>query len=193
VGERRADEIVVEVGGVPAAEVVAHPVRGAAVEHALQRDVRHRAEDVRGRAEPPQRLKGGGPGGRGPAPAAGYSHHLLAGQLRRDERLRRRGDDGGQHRRLVRGVGGPVAEGSTVAVRTLASTVTPRIRDSSMTTPPSQLLKPATLCPPPRTANRQPAVRTRFTAATMSSAAWHRAISAGRASTVPFHTARAAS
>jgi hypothetical protein len=74
VGERRADEIVVEVGGVPAAEVVAHPVR---------------AEDVRGRAEPPQRLKGGGPGGRGPAPAAGYSHHLLAGQLRRDERLDR--------------------------------------------------------------------------------------------------------
>lgn len=86
-----------------------------------------------------------------------------------------------------------VAPGSTLAVRAVASTVTPRMRDRSMTTPSSQTQNPATLCPPARTDSGQPAVRARLIAATMSSAEWHCAIKAGRASTMPFHTARAVS
>jgi hypothetical protein len=69
--------------------------------------------------------------------------------------------------------------------------VTVRISDRSITTPPSHVLRPATLWPPPRTASGSPESRVRFTAAAMSSVVWQRAISAGRASTVPFQRALA--
>ncbi|MDF2742351.1 MAG: hypothetical protein K0S88_3721 [Actinomycetia bacterium] len=47
------------------------------------------------------------------------------------------------------------------------------------------------LCPPARTATSRPVRRARVTAATTSSGARHRAITAGRLSTMAFQTRRA--
>jgi ABC-type lipoprotein export system ATPase subunit len=56
----------------------------------------------------------------------------------------------------VRSTSPQVAPGSTNAMRRCGSTVTPRIRERSMTMPPSVEEWPATLCPPPRTAISAP-------------------------------------
>jgi hypothetical protein len=81
----------------------------------------------------------------------------------------------------------------TRAVRAAGSTVTARMAERSMTMPPSQTAVPATLWPPPRTAISTSRSRAKRTAEATSAAPVHRAISRGRRSTVPFHTARASS
>ena len=59
--------------------------------------------------------------------------------------------------------------------------------------PPSIVPKPATLCPPPRTARGSPCSRAKRTIAWTSAVLVQRATSAGRASMMPFQTARASS
>ena len=68
-----------------------------------------------------------------------------------------------------------------------------RIAERSITMPSSQTAVPATLWPPPRTAISRSRSRANRTAAATSAVPLQRAISRGRRSTVPFHTARASS
>ena len=77
--------------------------------------------------------------------------------------------------------------------RAAGSTRMPVIGDRSMTSPPSQVPVPATLCPPPRMAVSTCWVRAKSTARSTSATPVHRAISAGRRSIVPFHTRRTSS
>ena len=72
-----------------------------------------------------------------------------------------------------------VAPPSARAVADAGSTRMPRIRDRSITTPPSHVPKPGTLCPPPRTARSSPLSRARFTAAMTSPTFAARTIIAG--------------
>src|SRR5262245_61836441 len=69
----------------------------------------------------------------------------------------------------------------------------PFIAERSMTRPPSLVPYPGALWPPPRTDTRSPNVRAKLTACWMSATPIHRAMSAGRRSTLPFHTRRASS
>jgi hypothetical protein len=63
----------------------------------------------------------------------------------------------------------------------------------SITRPPSQTARPATPCPPDRTATGRPCWRANRMAAATSAVSWQHAIIAGRRSTAPFQTRRAAS
>jgi hypothetical protein len=65
--------------------------------------------------------------------------------------------------------------------------------DRSIMRAPSATAKPGAECPPPRTLTGRPCSRAKRTAAATSPAPLARAISAGRRSTAPFHTWRAAS
>ena len=65
------------------------------------------------------------------------------------------------------------------AVRAPASTVTPFIRERSITIPSSQVEKPGMLCPPLRTATGSSSSRANRTASTTSSAPVAYATSAG--------------
>ncbi len=65
--------------------------------------------------------------------------------------------------------------------------------DRSITSPPSQTEAPAMLWPPPRTATVRPQARATVTASATSGASAQRRMAAGRLSTRPFHTRRAAS
>ena len=71
--------------------------------------------------------------------------------------------------------------------------MTARIAERSITIPSSHTAVPATLWPPPRTAISRSRSRAKRTAAATSAVPLQRAISRGRRSTVPFHTARASS
>src|SRR5512132_3996016 len=81
----------------------------------------------------------------------------------------------------------------TRAVLSTRSTETARIAERSMTIPSSHTAVPATLWPPPRTAISRSRSRAKRTAVATSAAPLQRAITRGRRSTVPFHTARASS
>ena len=83
------------------------------------------------------------------------------------------------------------APGLTRAVRARGSTSTVRWAERSTTTPPSHTALPATLWPPLRTASGRPCSRAKRTAATTSPWCAHRAMRAGRRSTMPFQTRRA--
>src|SRR6266511_1706191 len=81
----------------------------------------------------------------------------------------------------------------TRAVRSTGSTEAARIADRSITIPSSHTAVPATLWPPPRTAISKSRSRAKRAAVATSAVPLQRAISRGRRSTVPFHTARASS
>jgi hypothetical protein len=59
--------------------------------------------------------------------------------------------------------------------------------------PPPQVLRPATLWPPQRTATSSPASRANFTAATTSAVLAQRAITPGLRSNIALKTSRASS
>jgi hypothetical protein len=80
-----------------------------------------------------------------------------------------------------------------VAVALPGSTRTERRVERSIMTPPSDTALPATLWPPPRTESCAPVSRANSTVATTSSVVAHRAIRAGRRSTIPLNTRRASS
>ena len=82
---------------------------------------------------------------------------------------------------------------SARAVRVSGSTRTLRIRERSITRPPSTTALPAALCPPPRTATCSPFSRAKFTQAITSATPAQRAISAGCLSAIAFQTRRAVS
>jgi hypothetical protein len=67
------------------------------------------------------------------------------------------------------------------------------IGDKSITMPPSQVPKPATLCPPPRIAVSRWLARAKLTALITSLLSVQRTISSGRLSIIPFQTVRASS
>src|SRR3954468_2542779 len=73
------------------------------------------------------------------------------------------------------------------------STRTAFIGVRSIIRPPSGTARPAMLCPPQRTAISRPAARPNRTASATSAVVSHRAITAGRRSTIAFHTVRASS
>jgi len=84
-----------------------------------------------------------------------------------------------------------VRPGWATARRLVGSTRMPVIGEVSMTTPPSQVENPATLCPPPRTATLSPSLRANSTARTTSAVPAQRMTSAGCRSWAAFQTARA--
>ena len=80
----------------------------------------------------------------------------------------------------------------TVARRASGSTRTPFMGERSITSPPSQVEKPATLWPPPRTATGRWLLRAKPIAAITSAAPVHLATSAGRRpSCAPFQIRQA--
>ena len=82
---------------------------------------------------------------------------------------------------------------SATAVRRAGSTRTLVMADRSMTMPPSQVEKPGSECPPPRTATSRFSLRAKSTARMTSATPAQRTISAGRRSWAPFQIARASS
>ena len=79
------------------------------------------------------------------------------------------------------------------AVRFRTSTWMPLMPARSIIKPPSIVARPATLCPPPRTATSRLSFRASFTASATSAVPPQRAISAGRRSISPLWTRRASS
>lgn len=76
------------------------------------------------------------------------------------------------------------------AVRAAGSTCTPFMCDRSITSPSSHTPLPATWCPPPRMLTGGRCLRAARTVSTTSAVPEHWAMSAGRRSISPFHTAR---
>jgi len=86
-----------------------------------------------------------------------------------------------------------VAPPSARAVRFAGSTRTPRIREKSITTPPSQVPNPGTLWPPPRIARSTPFSRPKSPAAMTSPALALRTMTLGCLSIIALYTLRASS
>ena len=88
----------------------------------------------------------------------------------------------------------PVVEATPArTLRPVTSTGTEFMAPRSMTSPPSQVAFPATLCPPLRTATSRSCSRAKLTASITSATPVHWAMSAGCLSTEPFQMIRAAS
>jgi hypothetical protein len=101
-GEQRVDEAVADLGEVVQPVVEAPAVRGRGVEHRLQCDVRHRADEVEGRRAGAQRAQDTLALGRVAAPGHGDRDDRPPLQRRRERRLGRCGDQRREERQVLR-------------------------------------------------------------------------------------------